>query len=74
MKLPVISGEKTIKALAKAGFKIAGQKGSHVRLKKKTNSKIIVLVVPNHKELSLGTLNDIIKQANLSREQFIKLL
>ena len=35
LKLPVVSGEDTIKALCKAGFRVVRQKGSHVRLEKK---------------------------------------
>jgi predicted RNA binding protein YcfA (HicA-like mRNA interferase family) len=50
MKLPIISGQKLIKLLDKKGFEIAGRKGSHVRLKKKTSSKTLVTIVPLHKK------------------------
>ena len=33
MALPVISGRKVVKALAKVGFKVAGRRGSHIKLK-----------------------------------------
>jgi predicted RNA binding protein YcfA (HicA-like mRNA interferase family) len=72
--LPVVSGRKVIKALTKAGFKVAGRRGTHVKLKKKVNDKIFVVIVPDHAELARGTLKSILRQANIAREDFIKLL
>jgi len=74
LKLPVVSGYDVIKALQKKGFKIAGIRGSHVKLKKKINRKTILVIVPLHKELKKGTLNAILRQAGLSRHQFLNLL
>ncbi len=73
MKLPVVSGRKVVKALTRAGFEVVGRKGSHIRLKKK-NGKTLIVIVPDHKEIEKGTLGSILRQANLSREEFIKLL
>ncbi|MFQ6136861.1 MAG: type II toxin-antitoxin system HicA family toxin [Candidatus Hydrothermarchaeales archaeon] len=73
MKLPLVSGRKVIKALTKVGFQIVGRKGSHVRLKKK-DGKTLITVVPDHKELEKGTLKAILRQANISVEEFLKLL
>jgi predicted RNA binding protein YcfA (HicA-like mRNA interferase family) len=67
-KLPIISGKELIKILEKNGFKIVCQKGSHLRLKKITDVKIYITVVPLHKEIAPGTLLTILKQTNLSRE------
>lgn len=74
MALPVVSGRKVIKALTKAGFKVAGRRGTHVKLKKKVNDKVFVVIVPDHAELARGTLKSILRQANIAREDFIKLL
>ena len=74
MALPVVSGRKVIKALSKAGFQVVGRKGSHIKLKKKVNDKVFVVIVPNHAELAKGTLKSILRQANISREDFLKLL
>jgi len=73
-KLPVISGNDVIKALEKAGFKIVGRKDSHVRLKKKTEKEVYIVIVPLHKELKKGTLNSIIRRSGLTREEFLDLL
>jgi predicted RNA binding protein YcfA (HicA-like mRNA interferase family) len=68
-----VSGRKVIKALTKVGFKIVGRKGSHIRLKKK-DGKTLITVVPDHKELEKGTLKSILRQANLSLEEFLEIL
>ena len=70
-KLPRISGEKAVRVLTKLGFETVRQKGSHVILKKKTNQGEIGCVVPFHRELALGTLNGILKQANVTVEEFL---
>jgi len=59
--------------LSKAGFIVVGRKGSHIRLKKK-NERTYIVIVPDHKELAKGTLKSILRQANLSREQFIEFI
>jgi predicted RNA binding protein YcfA (HicA-like mRNA interferase family) len=70
--LPIISGENTIKKLEKIGYRKVRQKGSHVRLRSinKTNRAI---TIPLHKELKTGLLHQIIKDAELSVEEFINL-
>jgi len=73
-KLPVVSGHKAIKALTKAGFEVVGRKGSHVRLKKKTPIKTYIVIVPLHPEIKTGTLKSILRQAGLTREEFIELI
>ena len=72
--LPHISGADTIRALQTLGFTVARQKGSHVVLKKQTDSGDIGCVVPLHKELAIGTLSGILKQANVSPEEFMEKL
>jgi predicted RNA binding protein YcfA (HicA-like mRNA interferase family) len=71
-ELPVLSGEKCIKALAKGGFYFKRQEGSHVTLRR--DEPFCQLVVPLHKELDRGTLRAIIRQAGLSVSEFTKLL
>ena len=73
-KLPMLSGLETIKALAKAGFKTKRQRGSHVSLFRETKNGPVIVVVPLHKELRVGTLRAIVRQAGLSIEEFAALL
>jgi len=77
-KLPVISGDKLIKLLTKLGYEIVRQKGSHVRLRKKTEIGEHNITVPKHREIAKGTLNDILSKVslwnNISKEELIKML
>ena len=74
MKLPVLSGRDVIKVLKGVGFEEKRQKGSHIILAKETEQGKRAVVVPNHKEVDKGTLLEIIRQAGLTREEFLKLL
>jgi predicted RNA binding protein YcfA (HicA-like mRNA interferase family) len=73
-KLPVLSGHEVIKALSKDGWEQRRAKGSHVILIKMINDQKMALVVPSHKEIDKGTLIEIIRQARLKREEFLRLL
>jgi predicted RNA binding protein YcfA (HicA-like mRNA interferase family) len=70
-KLPILSGKELIKILQKHDFEIVGQKGSHVRLKKITEERIYITVVPLHDTISPGTLLSILKQVNLEKEDLL---
>jgi len=61
-----------IRRLEDLGFKQVRQRGSHVVLKKKIIDDEIGCVVPLHKELALGTLRGILKQAKLTVEEFME--
>ncbi len=74
MKIPVVSGQKIVKALIKAGFEIVGRKGSHVRLKKRTIEKTRIVVVPLHPIVAKNTLFSIMRQSGMSKQEFIELL
>jgi len=68
-----LSGEKVIKVLCKDfGFEISGQTGSHIRLAKHTSDGKTGTVVPNHKELKIGTLRGVLKLAKIDIEEFYK--
>jgi len=71
-KLQRVSGEVAIRTLEKLGFRKSRQRGSHVILKKQTSDGEIGCVVPLHKELAVGTLRGILKQARLSVDEFIE--
>lgn len=73
-KLPTPSALEVIKALNSQGFQVVSQKGSHIKLKKKTPDKTLIVIVPDHQEIPIGTLKSIIRQAGMSDEEFIKLL
>lgn len=70
--LPVVSGGQLIKALEKLGWEAVRQRGSHVQLRHPDNPTL--LVVPQHKELKRGTLNGILRDAAVGREELRRLL
>ena len=72
-KLKKISGKECIKILCnKFGFYIKRQTGSHIVLKKETPTGAIGTVVPNHKEIKVGTLKSVLELAKVDEEEFIK--
>jgi predicted RNA binding protein YcfA (HicA-like mRNA interferase family) len=56
------------------GFALKRQKGSHLILIKETEEGKIGCVVPLHKELEIGTLRGILKQAKIEKEEFLSVL
>jgi len=74
LKLPVISGKETLKALERAGFVVVRQRGSHIRIKKVTSEKVIKITIPLHETLDRGTLKSILRNAELTVEEFVDLL
>ena len=71
-KLPRISGRDAVRVLEKAGFYIKRQHGSHIILRRDT--PFCQTVVPNHKELDRGTLRAILRQTDLSVDEFCRLM
>ena len=69
-KMKPVSGIKVVKALGEAGFQVVGRRGSHVRLKKKTQNTFYIVIVPLHPEIKKGTLKSILRQSGLSDEEF----
>ncbi|OPF16602.1 hypothetical protein B1L04_10350 [Microcystis aeruginosa KW] len=71
-KLPSVSGKDCIKALEKVGFYQKRRESSHVILRR--DNPFSQVVVPDHPKLAKGTLRSIIRDAELSVDQFITLL
>jgi predicted RNA binding protein YcfA (HicA-like mRNA interferase family) len=71
MKLPLHSGREIYKALEKLGYVKARQRGSHIRLKCPGRKSV---TVPNYKEVSQGLLRKILRDAEITIEEFLKLL
>lgn len=69
--LKLCSGAEAVKKFLKAGWSISRQKGSHVMMTKEAYE--YTLSIPQHSELGPGLLRKLIKQANLSADDFNKL-
>jgi predicted RNA binding protein YcfA (HicA-like mRNA interferase family) len=72
LKLRRVSGEVAIRALERLGFVRVRQRGSHVVLKRQTPEGEIGCAVPLHRELAVGTLRGILRQAGVTPEEFMK--
>ncbi len=70
-KLQRVSGHEAIRALERLGFVQVRQQGSHVVLKRTTLHGEIGCVVPLHRELAVGTLRGILRQAQVTPEEFM---
>jgi predicted RNA binding protein YcfA (HicA-like mRNA interferase family) len=71
LELRRVSGREAIRALEKLGFEQVRQRGSHVILKRQTPEGVVGCVVPLHRELAIGTLRGILKQAGVTPKQFL---
>ena len=70
----VLKQRKVFKAFRKAGFQKVSQSGSHVKLKKRINGKEKTIIIPRYPEIDRDLLLIILKEAEITREEFIKLL
>jgi len=71
-RLNNISGKEAVKAFQKAGWNVAGQVGSHVVMTKEGIR--VNLSIPQHKELSVGTLRALIRSSGLTVDEFKRLM
>lgn len=71
-KLPSVSGKNCVKTLQKVGFYLKRRESSHVILRR--DNPFAQVVVPDHQELAKGTLRAILRDVDLSVEEFIRLL
>jgi len=68
-KLPVVSGREVVERLERANFILVRQTGSHMIMRREKAPKITVSI-PDHKELKRGTLKNILRQINLTVDEF----
>jgi predicted RNA binding protein YcfA (HicA-like mRNA interferase family) len=71
MKLPVLSAKELITILQKMGFQEVRQRGSHKYFKHADGRAVVVPVHPG-RDLGRGLLRKIIKEIEMSREEFLK--
>jgi predicted RNA binding protein YcfA (HicA-like mRNA interferase family) len=69
-QLPVCSGLEAVKAFARLGYAVDHQTGSHIILRHPNRRR---LTIPNHRELAKGTLRSLIREAGITKDQFVEL-
>lgn len=67
--VPLLSGQEVVRVFISCGWSVARQRGSHIIMTK--DGEIATLSVPNHKELARGTLRSLIRDANLTVDEFL---
>ncbi len=67
-KLPRISGGDCVSVLRRLGFVQVRQRGSHVILRRGQQG----CVVPMHREMKVGTLAGVLRQAGVDADEFIR--
>ena len=71
-RLPRTSARECISALERAGFAFQRQRGSHYIMRHQDS--LLRVVVPLHDALGPGMLRAILRDADLTPQQFIELL
>jgi len=74
MKLPVISDKEAVKAFEKLGYAPVRQTGSHIRMKHLSYASKTPISIPSHKVLGKGLLRKFLRDADITVEEFIKLI
>ncbi|MBW3637477.1 MAG: type II toxin-antitoxin system HicA family toxin [Armatimonadetes bacterium] len=69
-KLRSLSGREVRSILEANAFVFVSQSGSHMKMQRKLEAATVTVIVPDHKEMKIGTLTSIIRQSGLSRELF----
>ena len=72
-EFPTVKAKDFIRVITKLGYELDRQKGSHAIYKDSSGQRV---VVPIHsgKDLKLGTLAGMIKDIDLEKEEFFRLL
>lgn len=65
------SSDYIVKVLLRLGFEFVSQKGSHAKFRKGINPVLTVIVPMSKKEIPFGTFRSILRQANLTTEDFM---
>ena len=73
-RLQLLSGRVLVKILSKIGYQTACQRGSHIRLENLLDKNKRAITVPDHDEIGRGLLRKILRDAELSWEEFENLL
>jgi predicted RNA binding protein YcfA (HicA-like mRNA interferase family) len=68
-----LPADEVIRVLMKVGFRPVRQRGSHVILKR-DDGRVTVVPIHRGEEIGRGLLSKIIKDAGLTKEEFLKLL
>ena len=70
VKPRILSGREVCAILARHGYIQVRRKGSHIVMQKRDQDGTITVPVPDHAELRTGTLQSIIRQSGIAKNEF----
>lgn len=74
-RTPRVSGRAVLRALTQGGgFELSHIRGSHHYLRKPGVARLVVVPVHENRDLPMGTLRSILRQASLTTDDLIELL
>jgi predicted RNA binding protein YcfA (HicA-like mRNA interferase family) len=73
-KVPSVNYPEVLAALQRGGWRVVRQKGSHIRVERATSAGTLKVTVPAHKPIKRSTLAKLLKDAELSVDEFLALL
>ncbi len=73
-KIPSLPYTQIVAALQRDGWVVVRQRGSHIRLEKKSGIRTLKIIIPAHKPVKRSTLAHILKQAQIDIDDFLRLL
>ena len=73
-KIPALNSKDVIKALKRANFYVHHQTGSHLSMRHEMDKDKRVVIPIHKRDLKKGTLRNILRQAGLTVDNFLKLL
>lgn len=72
-RLPQFSGLDVVSMFGKICYRATRQRGSHMRLQHQEAPRRKPLTVPNHRTIAKGLLRKLIRDANITIEEFLRL-
>lgn len=71
-QIPNLSGKEVVAIFERFGWEFVRQSGSHMILIK--DGEMASLSVPKHREVAKGTLRSLIRSANITTDEFLKMI
>jgi predicted RNA binding protein YcfA (HicA-like mRNA interferase family) len=73
-KLPRVNCQQLVRALKRAGYEEQRQRGSHLHLRRESDGRRVTVPVHKGRTVPVGTLRAILRDADISVEEFRDLL
>ena len=73
-RLPRVDCRQLVRALKRAGFEEQRQRGSHLHMRRASDGKRVTVPIHQGRTVPVGTLRAILRDADISVEDFQELL